>query len=91
MNFLRMFIKRIFLKADLGVIWDLPEFGRHLVEILADVPVPAPVQLSLVLDQAQPKVIRSETKFKDFKLNLHVRIGNLQYTVTKIRNKYSQK
>jgi hypothetical protein len=62
MNFIRMFINRIFLKADLGVIWDLPEFGRHLVEILADVPVPAPVQLRLVLDQAQPKIIRSETK-----------------------------
>ncbi len=72
MTFLRMFIKRIFLKADLGVIWDLPEFGRHLVEILADVSVPAPVQLRLVLDQAQPKVIRSETKFKDFKLNLRL-------------------
>jgi hypothetical protein len=86
-----MFIKGIFLKADLGVIWNLPEFGRHLVEILADVPVPASVQLRLVLDQAQPEVIRSETKFKDFKLNLHVRIGNLQYTATKIRNKYSQK
>jgi hypothetical protein len=64
-----MFIKSIF-QADLGVIWDLPEFGRHLVKILADVPVPAPVQLRLVLDQAQPKVIRSETKVKDFKLNL---------------------
>jgi len=63
-----MFIKRIFLKADLGVIWDLPAFGRHLVEMLADVPVPAPVQLRLVLDQAQPEVIRSVTKFKDFKL-----------------------
>jgi hypothetical protein len=57
-----MFIKRILLKADLGVIWNLPEFGRHLVEVLADVPVPAPVQLRLVLDQAQPKVVRSETK-----------------------------
>jgi hypothetical protein len=70
-----MFIKSIFLTADLGVIWDLPEFGRHLVEILADVPVPAPVQLRLVLDQAQPKVVRSVTKFKDFKLNIHVRLG----------------
>ncbi len=64
--------KSILLKADLGVIWDLPELGRHLVEILADVPVPAPVQLRLVLDQAQPKVIRSETKFKDFKLSLRI-------------------
>jgi hypothetical protein len=64
--------KRIILKADLGVIWNLPEFGSHLVEILADVPVPAPVQLRLVLDQAQPEVVRSETKFKDFKLNLRL-------------------
>jgi hypothetical protein len=67
-----MFIKRFFFKSDLCVIWDLPEFGRHLVEILADVPVPAPVQLRLVLDQAQPEVIRSETKFKGFKLNFRI-------------------
>jgi hypothetical protein len=44
--------------AHLGIVGDLPKFGGHLVEVLADVPVPAPVQLSLVLDQAQPQVVR---------------------------------
>jgi hypothetical protein len=44
--------------AHLGIVGDLPKFGGHLVEVLADVPVPAPVQLSLVLDQTQPQVVR---------------------------------
>ena len=44
----------------LGIVGYLAQLGGHLVKLLADVPVPAPVQLSLVLDQAQPQVVRSK-------------------------------
>jgi hypothetical protein len=68
-NFLDIQGSKLNNKTHLGIIWYLAQLGGHLVKVLADVPVPAPVQLRLVLDQAQPQVVGSEQSIQLFHSN----------------------